>query len=57
MTYDGIFEKCKTLAELHRVKNEMRAKYNDPISIADQERAFKIRIAQIMDEKKERCFG
>lgn len=57
MTYDGIFEKCKTLAELHRVKNEMRAKYNDPISIADQERAFKIRRAQIMDEKKERCFG
>lgn len=57
MTYDGIFEKCETLAELHTKRNEMRATFNDPISRADQDRAFKKRRGEIVSKLRERSFG
>ena len=57
MTFDGIFEKCKTLEELYMKAIEMRKLQPDPISQADITRAYRKRRQEIRDKWKEGCFG
>lgn len=57
MTFDGIFEKCKTLQELHTKAIELRKEQPDELSQADITRAYRKRRKEIRDKWKEGCFG
>ena len=57
LTFDGIFEKCKTLEELHMKAIEMRKKQPDELSQWDITRAYRKRRQEIRDKWKEGCFG
>lgn len=57
MTFDGIFEKCKTLEELYMKGIEMRKEFPDELSQADITRAYRKRRQEIRDKWKEHSWG
>ena len=57
LTFDGIFEKCKTLEELYMKGIEMRKEFPDELSQWDITRAYRKRRQEIKDRWKEGCFG
>lgn len=57
MTFDGIFEKCKTLQELHTKCVEMRKLQPDPISQTDITRAYRKRREELRSSWKEHNYA
>ena len=57
MTFDGIFEKCKTLEELHKKAIELRKEQPDELSQWDITRAYRKRRQEIRDKWKEHSWG
>lgn len=57
MTFDGIFEKCKTLEELYMKGIEMRKKFPDELSQWDITRAYRNRRYELLNNWKEHSRG
>ena len=57
MTYAGIFEKCKTLKELHLKKNELLEQAESNIAKFEIQNAWNKRRWEIRDSWKEHSFG
>ena len=57
MTYEGIFEKCKTTAEVHKLHKELIAKCNSDIGRWDCDNAYFKRLKEIRKEREEHCYG
>ena len=57
MTFDGIFEKCTNLMELHIKAVELRKQYPDELSQADITRAYRKRREEIRSKWKEHSWG
>lgn len=57
MTYEGLFEKCKTTAEVHKLHKELIAKCNSDIGRWDCDKAYFKRLKEIREEREEHCYG
>ena len=57
MTFDGIFEKCKTLEELHMKEIELLKEHPEGLSQLDILRAYRKRRQEIRDKWKEHSWG
>lgn len=57
MTYDGLFEKCKTLSELHKKYDDLRKECDNELSKFDCRRAYLNRREEIKKQYREGCFG
>lgn len=60
MTYEGLFEKCNTLAEAKELKAKLLAEAPDDLrnlAVLSIEHAYKKRREEIRSQWKEHCFG
>lgn len=57
MTYEGLFEKCKTLGECKRTKMMLMDKATAEISKLEIERAYKKRREEIRNGWKEHSYA
>lgn len=57
MTYEGLFEKCRTVGECRRMKVTQLDKAISDIQRFEIEQAYKERVWEIRDSHKEGCFG
>ena len=57
MTYSGLFAKCRTVGECRRMKVTRLDKATSDIQRWEIEKAYKERVWEIRDSRKEGCFG
>ena len=57
MTYSGLFAKCRTVGECRRMKVTQLDKATSDIQRFEIEKAYKERVCEIRDSRREGCFG
>lgn len=57
MTYEGLFAKCRTVGECRRMKVTQLDKATSDIQRLEIEKAYKERVWEIRDSRREGCFG
>lgn len=57
MTYEGIFEKCRTISELHQKYTELKKDPLADVNAIDCKAAYMKRKDEIRKQYQEQCFG